>query len=98
MSDVARYFEKLGDLDKATALYNKSGNVQKALALCYKTKNVSMMESIISHLDPVADESSLKSISKFLAEHGSHESALKLLIMSQKFQEVICCGRLVLNI
>jgi intraflagellar transport protein 140 len=89
MTDVARYFEKLGDLDKAIALYSKSGNIQKALSLCYKTKNISMMESIISRLDPVTDESSLKNISKFLADHGSHESALKLLITSQKFQEVL---------
>jgi hypothetical protein len=90
MSDVAKYFEKMGDNDKAITLYSKAGNVQKALALCYKTSNTAMMESIICHLNPVEDELSIRHISKFLADHGSHESALKLFIAGQKYNEVDC--------
>ena len=89
MADVAKHFEQNGDIEKAITLYCKAGNIQKSLGLCFKSKNVKMLESIVSQINPSTDEDVLNSASIFLAQHGSHQTALKLLISARKYHEVI---------
>lgn len=48
-----------------------------------------LLENIIATVDPVLHSSSIQMASKFLAERGSHEAALALLINSGKYDEVI---------
>ncbi|KAJ3347754.1 hypothetical protein HDU91_006709 [Kappamyces sp. JEL0680] len=84
----ARYFEKIGAVEKAISLYSKGGNKQKAFRLCIQTNNVLLLETIASQLDPAADKELLQTASTVLAEKGSHEAALKLLVLAHKFDEI----------
>ncbi|KAJ3271511.1 hypothetical protein HDV01_006562 [Terramyces sp. JEL0728] len=89
MNDVAKHYENLGRFDKAVTLYSKSGNNKKAIDICIKTKNVFMLESIASELDPEKDGEILQATSVFLSENNSNELALKLLLVGNKYKEVL---------
>lgn len=89
MRDVAIFFESSGSLDKAIILYSKSGNIPKAIDLCFKTENISLLETIISTMDPTSDVKTLQKASKYLAEKGSHDIALNMLVTGGRFEEAL---------
>ncbi|KAJ2999283.1 hypothetical protein HDV02_003216 [Globomyces sp. JEL0801] len=88
MEEVAVYFESLEQYDKAITLYSKSGNIKQAFDLCFKTKNIFLLETIVAQLNPEKDSEVLQQASVFLSENGSHEIALKLLLLTQNFDQV----------
>lgn len=89
MVDVAQYFEKSGGVEKAARLYAKAGRIGKAMELCFKSGDTLLLESIASQLDPTQNGELLEKASIYLSKNGSPETALKLLILSNKYEEVL---------
>ena len=89
MNDVAKYFETCGILEKSITLYAKSGNIDRALELSYTTNDVAQVEMIAGLLDPSTHRFQVEAAAEFLSKNNSHETALKLLMDSQNYDEVL---------
>jgi intraflagellar transport protein 140 len=89
MNDVAEYFEKSGAIDKAIPLYAKSNSPGKAMSLCIKSNNIVLLESIAMIMNPSKDKHLLLKAAKFLEDAGAFESAMKILVIGQRFDQVV---------
>ncbi|KAJ1446802.1 hypothetical protein M885DRAFT_591648 [Pelagophyceae sp. CCMP2097] len=93
--EVAAYFERKGEFEKAVQLYQKGGELAKALDLCFKVGGAGraqmfeVLGSISADVDSNASPAVLARCAEFFIEHGQHEDAVRLYIAGGRFAQAI---------
>lgn len=89
LSDAARYFEEIQDLERAVVLYKKAGQQSKALDLCFGARLFDALQSIADELDTSSDPALLSKCATFFLENGELTKAVKLLVMARDIESAL---------
>ncbi|XP_003928427.1 intraflagellar transport protein 140 homolog isoform X2 [Saimiri boliviensis] len=89
MIEVARYYEKATQMDRAVMLYHKAGHFSKALELAFATQQFVALQLIAEDLDETSDPALLARCSDFFIEHSQYERAVELLLAARKYHEAL---------
>ncbi|XP_078200352.1 intraflagellar transport protein 140 homolog isoform X4 [Callithrix jacchus] len=89
MIEVARYYEKATQVDRAVMLYHKAGHLSKALELAFASQQFMALQLIAEDLDETSDPELLARCSDFFIEHSQYERAVQLLLAARKYHEAL---------
>eukprot|EP00056_Hartaetosiga_gracilis_P002835 m.57093 g.57093 ORF g.57093 m.57093 type:complete len:1349 (+) comp11214_c0_seq1:56-4102(+) len=89
MLSAAEFYENEGQYDKAVTLYHKSGRTAKALEMCFAHSLHGALSEVTQNLDDTADPHLVEKASDYFLQNGQFERAVKLLIISRKYEEAL---------
>ncbi|KAJ8931389.1 hypothetical protein NQ314_015707 [Rhamnusium bicolor] len=87
--ECAKFFEGLGDLEKAVVLYNRGGMLHKALDLAFKTQQYEVLQEIATQLDSYSDPALVEKCAEYFVTNEQFDKAVDLLAIAKKYKEAI---------
>ncbi|VEN35720.1 unnamed protein product [Callosobruchus maculatus] len=93
--EIAKYFEEMGDLEKAVVLYHRGGKLHKALDLAFKTQQYDILQEIATQLDSRSDPVLVQKCAEYFVTNEQFDKAVDLLAVAKKYKEAIelCLNR-----
>jgi intraflagellar transport protein 140 len=89
MVDVAGYFEKKTENEKAVQLYQKGGEIAKALDLCFRAQLFDVLRTIADDLGADTSPETLGRCAEFFMDHGQYEKAAHLYVTAKRYDEAL---------
>ncbi|XP_034933868.1 intraflagellar transport protein 140 homolog [Chelonus insularis] len=87
--DIAKYYEDVGNPDKAVLLYHKAGLLAKAFELSFETQQYDILQSIILDVKDDSDPSLIKKCADFFLENNQIVKAIELLAIGKQYNQVL---------
>ncbi|XP_012271619.1 intraflagellar transport protein 140 homolog [Orussus abietinus] len=87
--DAAKYYEEVGQPDKAALLYHKAGLLRKALDLAFKTRQYNALQLMTMDVNADSDPALIQRCAEYFVENDQIEKAVDLLAMGRKYIEAL---------
>ncbi|KAB0793767.1 hypothetical protein PPYR_13387 [Photinus pyralis] len=87
--ECARYFEEVGDAEKAIMCYHRAGMFHKALDLAFKFEQFDVLQQVAVSLDWNSDPALIKKCADFFVANEQYDKAVDLLAVGKHYIDAI---------
>ncbi|KAK5641268.1 hypothetical protein RI129_009815 [Pyrocoelia pectoralis] len=87
--ECAKYFEEIGDAEKAIMCYHRAGMFHKALDLAFKFEQFDVLQQVAVSLDINSDPALIKKCADFFVTNEQYDKAVDLLAVGKHYIDAI---------
>ncbi|KAF5285788.1 hypothetical protein FQA39_LY04249 [Lamprigera yunnana] len=87
--ECAKYFEEVGETEKAIIFYHRAGMLHKALDLAFKFEHFDVLQQVATSLDYDSDPALIRKCADYFLTNQQFDKAVDLLAVGKQYKDAI---------